>query len=77
MAFILEMVLVGWIDPFLWLKSMSALYFICEDGIFSINTLEKDGIKNQIEKCLFKLIFHFKQIEKNDCSIISANSLIC
>lgn len=26
MAFILKMILVGWIDPFLWFKSMSALY---------------------------------------------------
>ena len=26
MAFILEIVLTGWIDPFLWFKSMSALY---------------------------------------------------
>ena len=26
MAFILEIVLTAWIDPFLWFKSMSALY---------------------------------------------------
>lgn len=28
MAFILEIVLTGWIDPFLWFKSMSALYVL-------------------------------------------------
>lgn len=63
MAFILEMVLTSWIDPFLWFKSMSALYvqkskkrcigsaFVCYAFIIA-----KDIISNTMGNSVLKVI---------------------
>lgn len=63
MAFILEMVLTSWIDPFLWFKSMSALYVQkskkrCHCALFVYYTfiIIKQLISNIMDYSLIQII---------------------
>lgn len=63
MAFILEMVLTSWIDPFLWYKSMSALYVqkskkrsICAFFVFYVLIMIKQIISNTMGSLLLQVI---------------------
>lgn len=63
MAFILEMVLTSWIDPFLWFKSMSALYVqkskkrsICAFFVFYVLIMIKQIISNTMGSLLLQVI---------------------
>lgn len=63
MAFILKIVLLGWIDPFLWLKSISALYVqkskklcICSFFVYYVFIIVKQLISNTMGNPLVQVI---------------------
>lgn len=63
MAYILEMVLTSWIDPFLWFKSMSALYVqkskkrcICTVVVLYALIVTKQIISNTLDNTLLQII---------------------
>lgn len=63
MAFILEIILVGWIDPFLWFKSMSALYdqkskkrSICASFMYYVLIVIKQIISNTMGSPFLQVI---------------------